>query len=627
MRPAWRRLALPGLLVLLVVGAHGWELRGEWVFDDIPYIQMNPQVQRGLGHDWWRFFTDPTTYSAKASTVHYRPLVGLSYAADASLGVGVVGYKLTQLALHVLAVLGLFWALSVLRRHRPEVPAAVPWLAAAWVGAAPFNVEAVHYMSARSALLCGLFSAWALGLYLRMRLETRPGRAAALYGLHLAAVAAALLSKETALTLPAAMLAADLLLVRPPGGPLRVASWRLWWPYLPYGAGLALALTRMPNVNHAFGYLARVAGEEWRLATAFRCLVENVHLMVLPTGLTLVHPFDTGARMTDAVTLASLAGVALLSGWAWRARRRAPVIAFGWTWYFLLIAPSTFVHLNVILMESRGYTASFGVGLVLACLAAGLWERAAGRRRAAALGLGAAAALLLVLTVHGSRVWSSGMTLWEHAVARDPTSAGARANRGLMRMEVGRLAEAEADLRWAARRDPTLRAARYGLVDVLAAQGRDGDALAFLMPLLKAEPDDPRLLFDLARAERRLGRDAQALEALRRLAEAEAKNLVRRRYVYQSDPAATATEMVGLALKMGRPGEARWAVDHLRRVQPGNPRADYLGFRVALAEGDWGGAETALEALGRRLPGDPRLAAWRARLERARAGPAPPAPP
>jgi tetratricopeptide (TPR) repeat protein len=620
----WRRLALPGLLALLVVGAHGWELTGEPVFDDITYILMNPDVQSGVGDDWGRFFTDPSTYSARASTVHYRPLVAFSYAVNASMGFGMPGFKLTELGLHLLAVLGLYWALTVLRRHRPEIPAAVPWVAAAWVAAAPFNVEAVHYLSARSALMCGLFSAWALGLYLRMRLETAPARMAGLYGLHLAAVAAALLCKETALPLPAAMLAADLLLVRLPGGALRVTSWRLWWPYVPYAAGLALVLTRMPNVSRAFDYLRQVVEHEWRLATAFRCLVDNVRLMVLPVGLTPVHPFDTGARLTDAATLACLALVAGALAWAWRARRRAPLVSFGWAWYFLLIAPSTFVHLNVVLMENRGYTASFGVGMVLACLAVTLWERAGNRRRLAAVGFGAVAALLLVTTVHAERVWRSGLTLWEHASERDPESVGARANRGLMRMRAGRLKEAEVDLRWAAERDPTLPAARYGLLDVLSAQGRDREAVEAMLPLLQTEPRDPRLLFALARSERRLGRDVQALEALRRLAVAEGENLRRREYVYHADPAATATELVDVALKLRRLADARWAVDHLRGVAPEDPRADYLAFRVALAGGDWEAAEAALGALARRLPGDPRVAALRAVLERARSDRAPP---
>lgn len=623
-RGRWRA---PLLLAALVVAVHAWELNGPFVFDDLAYIGANPAVQRGLSGDWWRFFTDRTAYSAVSSTVHYRPLVAFSYAVNAQMGLGTFGFKLTEVALHVLAALGLLWALGLARRHRPSLPRAVPFVAAAWVGVAPFNVEAVHYLSARSALLCGVFAAWALGLHLAMRLAERPGRAAGLYVAHLACLAAALLSKETALTLPAAMLAADLLLVRGGAAPLGLTLRRLLWPYAPYAVGLGAALVWMPNVNRAFDYLGQVWHSEWRLATAFRCLVENLRLMLLPTGLTPVHPVDTGARLADAPTLAALAVVAGLLAWAWRARRRAPLLTFGLAWYFLLIAPSTFVHLNVILLENRGYTASFGVGMVVAWLACRLWEAAAGRRRAVAAALACAVLLLGGLAVHRERAWGDPVRLWDAAVRGDPASAGARTNRGLAYLDAGRPAEAEADLRWAVAHDPEIPAARYGLVAALLTRQRYTDALAALEPLREWAADDPRMWFELARTYLGLGRDADALEALRRLARAEAANARVRRYAYRYAPGATATEIVRVALRAGRLEDARWAVAHLRRVAPEDPQAEYLAFRVALAAGDRDGAAGALERLARRLPGDPRLGPLRAELEAVRRGTGLPPPP
>jgi tetratricopeptide (TPR) repeat protein len=613
-----RRLIEPLLLVFLAVAAHAWELNGAFVFDDIPYILLNPQVQRGLGADWWRFLTDPTAYSSLAATVHYRPLVALSYAFDAGLGWGTVPYKLTQLALHLVTVLALYGALRLARRHVPAVPATVPLLAAGWMAVAPFNVEAVHYMAARSSLLCGAFAACALALYLAMRLQTRPLAALGLYGAHLAAVGAALLSKETALALPAAMLAADLLLVRHREGRRALVSWRLWWPYVPYAAGLAVALAVMPNVEHAFGHLRQVLGSEWRLAAAFHCLVENVRLMVFPTGLTVVHPIDTAARVTGPATLANAALVLAVLGWAWAARRRAPLLAFGWIWYLLLIAPSTFVHLNVVLLENRGYAAALGVGMVLASLAGGLWRAAPARRRAVVAGLVCAAVLLTAVSAWRERVWASNEALWEDAVAGNPTHAGARLNRALVRLDAGRAADAERDLRRALDLDPTLVRARYALAQALTLQGRPGEALNVLAGFGPAAADDPRLFLEVARARLRQDDPDAALDALRRLAGVEAANARNRKYEYPYAPAATATEIVRVALQAGRPADARWAVDHLRREAPDDPRADVLDLRVDAAVGDWAGAAAALDRLERRLPGDPRLVRWRAQLQAAR---------
>ncbi|MBI5066989.1 MAG: hypothetical protein HZB56_02035, partial [Deltaproteobacteria bacterium] len=109
-RPLWAMLGL----VLAAMGAHAWNLGGEFVFDDFIYIVLNPAVQAGLA-DWTRFFTDPGTYAGGPAD-HYRPLVTLSYAANVAMGWGMFGFKATQLLLHVATVLLLYRGLTLLCR-------------------------------------------------------------------------------------------------------------------------------------------------------------------------------------------------------------------------------------------------------------------------------------------------------------------------------------------------------------------------------------------------------------------------------------------------------------------------------------------------------------------------------
>jgi tetratricopeptide (TPR) repeat protein len=612
--------------VVLAAGAHVFELRGEYVFDDVVYIMFNPALRQGIGAGFTRFFTDHTLYSSLADTVHYRPLVVLSYALNGIPGPDTFAYKATQVGLHALTVLGLFWSLTVLRRHRPDLPAGVPFLAAVWVGIAPFNVEAVHYIAARSSLMCGTFAAWAFGLYLTMRLQARWTFAAAWYVAHLAAVAAALSCKETALALPAAMLAADLLLLRPAGTGPRLGGIRLWWPYVPYAAGLAVALVVMPNVNHTFRYLRQVFTDEWRLATAFHCLVENLRLMALGTGLTAVHPIDPDAGLTSPGTLIALAVIALLLVGGWAARRRLPLAAFGGVWYLFLIAPSTFVHLNVILQEHRGYTASFGVGMALAALAAALWRAAARHRAAVTAGIAAVGVLLAAGTIHRERVWATGIGLWADAVTHVPDNPGPRANLGMMRLNHGDHAGAERDLRAALALEPGFLPARQGLGHLLGLEGRYREALALVEPVLDLNPDDPRVLVEVARARVGLGGGPEAVAALRRLAEAEQKNLRTRRYTYPYRPGATAVELVRAAVAAGLLDDARWGVALLRKEAPDDPTGDRMAFEVHLAAGELDAAEADLASLERRLPGNPRVAVLRERLRETLRRPPGPAP-
>lgn len=598
-------------------------MRGEFVFDDLVYIVFNLEIWQGVGRHWTRFFTDHALYSGLAGTVHYRPLVVLSYALNAGSAQDTLPFKLTQVALHVTAVLGLYWSLAVLRRHRPDVPECVPFLAAAWVGVAPFNVEAVHYVTGRSALMCGTFAAWAPGLYLKMRLQRRAGPATLWYLAHLGAVALALSCKETALTLPVAMVALDLLVVRGGAGP-SLSGLRLLWPYVPYLAGLAVVGLYMPNVNRATSYLRQVVGTEWRLATAFYCLMENARLMVLPTGLSVAHPIDESAALTDATTLANMAGVAAILAWAWAARRRWPLISFGWVWYLLLIAPSTFVHLNVVLLENRGYPASFGVGIVLAALSGALWRAAARHRRAVALGISAVGVLLVMGTIHREQVWSSGLTLWGDAVKRDPTAPGAYSNLGMRRLNAGDLDGAESALRRALDLAPNFLPAEHLMAQVHVAKGEYAEALALLEPLVAEDPDDPRILLQMAKAQIALARFPEAVVTLHRLAEAERANDRTRKYRYRYRPADTATELVQAALKAGMLEDARWGVRYLREAAPRDPMVDGLTFEVHLAAGEWARAEEVLRRLEARHPGRRQVVAWRQALDAARTDGAPP---
>jgi len=597
-----RRALAPLLLAAAVLAAHAPGLRGPFVLDDPIYIGLNPAVQAGLGADWPKFFTDHTTYSAVAETPHYRPLVALSYAADAGRGAGTFAFKLTQLLLHLATVLALWWTLATVDRRYVPLPAGSALVAALWFAATPFNVEAVHYLSARSALMCGMFVVLALGLYARMWTARGPWRRAGLYGLHLAAVAAALLSKETALALPAAVLAFDrLVLCRSPRRARR--GWAFAWPYLPYAAGLVAALAYMPNVDRAFDYLGQVLASPWRLPTAIDCLVENLRLMLLPAGLTVLHPIDEAARLASPRTLISLALVLGLLGTAWALRRRAPAVAFGTVWYFLLILPSTFVHLNFVLMENRGYAAGAGVAMVVGILATGAWQAAARAPAWRRPGLAAAAAVVAVCAVavtwHQERVWGSEAALWRQAVRHNPDAPLPYSYLGTATLRQGRAEAADAAFRRALALDPepeVARLARQGRAVVETLRHDYRAAARILSPLLRGQPDNPELLALLALTRMGSGDDTGLVAALRRLIEAERANRASHKYLYRYVPGKWPEVMVHAALAARDLPQAHWALARLREALPGSAAAARLARRVAAAAGGglaWAGPPPA----------------------------------
>ncbi len=606
-------------VALLAALFHLWNLGGEFVFDDGIYIVMNPAVQAGLA-DWPRFFTDPGTYAGVAKS-HYRPFVTLSYAANIEMGWGIAGFKITQVVMHVLTAVGLLWVVRrLLQGLRIDLPG-VPFLAAALFATMPFNVEAVHYLAARSAVLCGLFSVISVGLFLTLRhVQERGGGRVGLgllYLAHLAALAMALLSKETALTLPGLLLVIDLLWFtrREAGFPKRL---RFWWPYLPYLAGMVLVLAVMPNVEWAFKYLAKVFGEEWRLSAAIFCLVENIRLMLLPFGLTLSHPISEAGRLTDPLTIGSAMVTLVLLASAWMARNRAPLWTVGMCWYFLLIAPSTFVHLNTVLMENRGYTASMGISLAVAGAIGMLWRAYPRWRMPVASGLTGLMLMFAGVGYQRQQVWASNLTVWQDAVAHNPGSAEAWANLGKAHFDRGEWDRAEAAYRRVLSIRPDAITIMANLAGVFLKQHRYPQALAVLERLVAQDPFHPAYWVNLFHAQSALGRRDAALTTLENLLKAEHRNAIRRRYANPLAPGQAATIMVNLALELNRPERADWAINMLRQTVPDYPLLDLLKMRRFAASGDLTAAEAALAALKERFAGDPRIREWERELARYR---------
>lgn len=604
-------MRLPFLLVVLTVVAHSWELTGEYAYDDQIYIQLNPAVQQGVG-DWTRFFTDPSTYSI-AKTVHYRPFVTLSYALNVSMGWGVFGFKLTQLVLHIFAVLALYWTLAVPVRRFVTVPPLLPFLAAAFMGIMPFNVEAVHYLTARSAVLCGLFSILAAGFYLAMRGERNPARIAPWYAAHVVALLVALLAKETALAVPAVLFVADLLFVQQ-AVRARFFSWRFLWPYVPYAAGLAVVLVVMPNVNAISYHLARLTGDAWRLPTAIYCLVENIRLMLIPIGLTIAHPIDEAARWMSVRTLGCLAIVAALLTWAFRVRRHLPLLSFGVAWYFLFISPSTFVHLTTVLMENRGYTASAGVSVVVAVLMCYAWQRFAAYRRPMVSAVVIMALCLVGVGYDRQTEWKTNEALWKNAVEHDPSSADAWINLGTAYVRAQKMDQGAAAFIHVIRAFPNRPEAPHNLARIYVLKKRYGDAVKILEPLVASRPKDPNHLEQLVHAYAGLGRFEDAFMVAGRLLAVDMAGLQGTKRVYTNGPEAAITVYVTYALKVGRTGEALAAIMKWREKNRDTPQVEFLEMRIYATAGDWGRAESILNSLAARFPGNPRIPVWKKEL-------------
>jgi hypothetical protein len=164
-------------------------------FDDNVYVTENSHIQSGITLDGFRW-----AFSTRYADL-WNPLVWLSFMFDYQLhGLNAGGYHLTNLILHVMSALLLFWLFN-------RMTGAI-WrsaFVAALFALHPLHVESVAWIAERKDVLSAFF--WMLTLCLYVYYTEKP--VIRRYLPVLLCFACALMSKPMVVTLPIVMILLD----------------------------------------------------------------------------------------------------------------------------------------------------------------------------------------------------------------------------------------------------------------------------------------------------------------------------------------------------------------------------------------------------------------------------------
>ena len=427
------------LLICAVFLAYLNSFRGAFQFDDFNVIVNNPRVH--TWHAWWLDLQQGI-----------RPLLKLTYTADWTLGLGVAGFHLTNVLIHLCNT----WLVWLLTRHfaanHPALRAIpfLPLLAALLFAVHPVHTEAVTYICGRSSALMTLFYLAGLLFYIAGKVQHNK-----IY-LHLFTPLCMLLAlgvKETAVTFPAALLLWELY----NGGTLKSAlrdQWSSW---------LLLLVTAIFFVLHS-GYLAQMETSAGlnslygNLATQTLAFAYLLRQWLFPLWLNIdpdlrvVHNF---AGLWPHVALLLSFIILIIFGF-----KRRPWLSFALAWTLLQLFPLyIFLPRIDIANERQLYLVSWP--LVLAVVAElALWLPPKIFRVCFAM-------LLLVLasfTVMRNQDYQSEIALWQATVQHSPDKARVQNNLGYAYMLEGRAEEARSAFNTALLLDPNYYQARYNLL-------------------------------------------------------------------------------------------------------------------------------------------------------------------
>lgn len=452
---------------------------------------------------------------------YYRPVTNLSLYIDGKVfGGSSSGYHLTNVLLNAAATVALFLFLF---GASSSLPAA--FFAALLFALHPVHVESVAFVSGRTDLLAGLFvfltsAAWAFSR------RQGPGRIA-LTAAGCLCFLCALLSKETALMLPPALLGLAFV-VKDPG---QARTGWVWRREIPWVAGLSAALLlygalRLVVAGVGLGAKGLGSGDSGavggQLQPAVFKLLAYVKLMMFPVGLSAWYTKEQ--IVPSLLSFAALAAVTALLLWVARQySAQWPLWAAGW--FLLFLFPSLVVSRGTVVADRYLYLPSASLCFLAGLALAGLMQR--GRKRHAAALAGAAALLFVFQSAARTPVWKSDLALFSNIVTVSPGSVQAHGNLGYL----------------------------------LHKDGRPEEAVAEYRKALSLNSNLPRTYFDLGEAYFSLGQWARAAESFAMAARFPRSRAIDYRQLYRRWGAASA--------RMERWDEAAAAYERALRVNPG----------------------------------------------------------
>jgi tetratricopeptide (TPR) repeat protein len=416
-----RRGGPPALAVLAAALVYANALANGFAFDDVFVVQTNTRVH-DLGNlrDIW---LTPYWPQFGPELGLWRPFVIFGYALQwAVVGDAPWFFHLVNLLLHAAAT-GLVYALlRSLQAGR----------AAAFAGAIVFAVHPVHTevvanVVGQAELIAALTTLSACLIHASRPRGTDVDWTRRIGLLML--FAAGTLAKESAIVLPALLIALDAAQgrVRPERGSLAAYARSMAMPLFLFAAAAGFYFALRVDVLGSIGGADAAPSlpflrQEHRVLVAFRAWVEYIRLLAFPLDLSADYSPGVVLPVEGMTPLVALGGLLLLATAAIAALTpRYPHAGLPAAWLLIAALPTSnlLMPIGVVVAERLLYTPSVAVSMVVAFA----WQRLAATadRRAARLATAALAAAVLAMAARTwirNPDWMSTETVL-HSVARD----------------------------------------------------------------------------------------------------------------------------------------------------------------------------------------------------------------
>lgn len=443
---------------------------GKFVFDDEVLVKDNVYIKSraNLTH----VFTGNLIEGAARKSVFYRPVQAITYMADYSVWkLDVRGYHITNIILHVLAALSVYWITLILSGAR-----AASFFTALLFITHPVHTEAVAYISGRADILSALFMMLCLAFYIKQCSVKRIG----IYSAMMACFVLAVLSKEYALILPVLILIYHYAFRRKVlvSGFLSILS-----------ISLVYIIIRVTILNFVPAHPLHPAGLFQRVPGFFAALFNYFKLLILPVGLHM--EYGNGLfRYNDPRVVLGFIIFCLSMVYAFRKRRDDSIACFSILWFYAALLPlSNLYPVNAYMAEHWLYVPSVGFFIILGKILGSAYAV----KKIRIFALCAVAALCLFysyLTVKQNETWRDPVIFYERTLKYAPRSPRIYNQLGLEYKKLRNYKEAERLFNKAIETDADYAEAYYNLGNLYLDTGRVREAGILFAKIIKIDPDN-----------------------------------------------------------------------------------------------------------------------------------------
>lgn len=488
------RASLISIALIIIIGfsVYGNSLNNKFVWDDDTLIKENIYIKN------WSYipkiFSEDMGAGAGGTYYYYRPLQIFTYLLDYSIWkLNVIGYHLTNILLHILVALAIYWLINILYNET-----ILSFLTAILFVAHPIHTEAVSYLSGRGDPLAVLFMLLCFIFYIRQLGRQNITN----HILIVLTYILALLSKEISIILPLLLLFYHYAFKKR----LKIKE------FLSIAAlALTYILSRMTILRSFSPDTPSFTGVLQRMPGFFVALTNYIRLIFLPFGLHMEY----GKKLFSFGHPKAILGVIiliLLLAAALKKRKSDSLIFFSIGWFFVTLLPSTNIYppLAFYMAEHYLYLSSIGFFLILANGLAFIYKT----KRLKTLAIFFVVGLLVFysyLTINQNNYWKDPLTIYEKTLKYAPDSARVNCDLGNVYNNMGRYNEAIWLIKKAIQLDPTDEKAYNNLANSYYAIGNIKEAISLYNKALQFDPRDAKTYTNLANVYYSIGNVSEAI--------------------------------------------------------------------------------------------------------------------